>query len=117
MPEEINEEESDWFKKAHPEAKDEFPEILIPREGKVYVLTFKEEEPRNVKDNYGTTAVIEVEYNGKLRSLFLGHTYLAQQILAIQKEHDDSLLDVKISLKRLKKEKQYIEYEVRDVTR
>lgn len=110
-------EETDWFAVAHPGAKAEFPEMLTPKVGKVYILAFKENKPRNVPDNFGKTAVIEVECNGEMRSLFLGHTFLAQQIRAIQMKHNGSLSNVKISVKRLKKRKQYIEYEVRDVTR
>ena len=115
MSEDENIEDLDWFEQAHPGAKAEFPEILIPEAGKVYVLTFKEKEPRVVPDRFRKTAVIEVECNGKRRSLFLGHTYLAQKIYALQREHNDSLLNVKVSMKRLKKEKPYIEYEIREV--
>jgi len=109
-----NDESLDWFKITQPGAKAEFPEILNPKVCKTYILTFKEKVPRVVPDKFDKTAVIEVEYNGELRSLFLGHRYLAQKIYALQKRCG-SLLDVKISLHRLKKTKDYIEYQIREI--
>jgi hypothetical protein len=107
-------ESKDWFHITQPGAKADFPEILNPKVCKVYHLTFKEKKPRIVPDKFGKTAVIEVEYNGELRSLFLGHRYLAQKIYAIQKRRG-SLMDIRISLHRLKKIKDYIEYDVRKI--
>ena len=87
---EKNDSESDdlaWFNEIHPDAKTEFPPILNPKVGVTYRITFKEPKPRVVQDKFDKTGVIEVEYKGKMRSLFLGHTYLAQQIYALQKKH------------------------------
>ena len=105
-----------WFKAIHPEAKEEFPEILNPKVCATYTLTFKEKKPRVVPDKFRKTGVIEVEYKGELRSLFLGHTFLAQKLYELQKKHG-SLLDIKITLHRLKKTKDYIEYEIRESKR
>lgn len=107
-------ESEDWFRTAHPGAKSDFPKILVPSECVVYSLTIKEDEPRIVRDKFRKTAVIEVEYEGEERSLFLGHRYLAQKIHAIQ-QRKGTLLNVKISLHRLRKTKNYIVYDVNEI--
>lgn len=104
-----------WFKDIFPDAKAEFPQKLDLQEEKTYLITFQESKPRVVPDKFGKTGVIEVEYNGESRSLFLGHTYLAQRIYALQKKHG-SIQGVKIALTRLKMTKEYIEYEVTEVS-
>jgi hypothetical protein len=103
-----------WFKQIHPDAKAEFPPQLNPKVSTIYILTFKEKKPRVVPDIFDQTGVIEVEYNGKIMSLFLGHTYLAQKIYELQKKHG-SLMGIRITLHRLKKRKDYIEYEINEV--
>jgi len=99
----------DWFKEIFPDAKAEFPPTLNLTVGQTYLITFKESKPRVVPDKFDKTGVIEIEYKGQLRSLFLGHTFLAQQIYVLQKKHG-SLMDIKVSLTRKKKTKDYIEY-------
>ena len=103
-----------WFKETHPGAKAEFPPIQNLNVGEPYLITFKEPKPRVVPDKFNKTAVIEIEYKGQLRSLFLGHTYLAQQLYALQKKHG-TLMDLKVTITRLKKTKDYIEYLVQEV--
>jgi hypothetical protein len=112
--EKLRKSDLDWFKEIKPEAKSEFPPALNPKVGVVYHLTFKESCPRVVPDKFAKTAVIEIEVDGKARSLFLGHTYLAQKIYQLQKKHD-SLMGLKISLKKLKKTKNYIEYDLEEI--
>jgi len=114
----MSKKKPDWFKELFSEVPSEFPPTLIIKKGKTYRVTFLEERPRIVIGGYGKkTAVINVNYEGKSRSLFLGsHTDLARQIWNIWKAGNDSLLNKTVELTKLEKKGRYWKYEVKLVS-
>lgn len=93
-----------WFEDLYPEVPPEFPPTLRIERGKTYKVTFKEKRPRVVIGGYSRqTAVINVEYKGKPRSLYVGsHVDLARQIYNIEKEYG-SLEGLSVEITLLKK--------------
>ena len=93
-----------WFEDLYPEVPAEFPPTLLIESGKTYKVTFKEKRPRLVVGGYGRqTAVINVEYEGEPRSLYVGsHVDLARQIRNIEKQHG-SLKGLTVEIKQLEK--------------
>jgi len=93
-----------WFKDLYPKVPPEFPPVLRIQQGRTYVVTFKEEIPRLVFGGYGRkTAVINVDYEGKPRSLYVGsHVDLARQIRNIEMKKR-SLVGVTVGIRQLEK--------------
>lgn len=111
----MEKEKPDWFKELHSEVPAEFPPTLrIQQTGKPYRVAFKEKRPRVVRGGYGKkTAVINVLYNGELRSLYVGSNVdLARQIWNIWKEKNHSLIGWEVDITKVKKEGRNWRYKV-----
>lgn len=104
----------DWFKELYSEVPSEFPPTLRIQTGKTYKLTFEEERPRIVTGGYNKkTAVINVLYNGELRSLYVGSNVdLARQVWNIWKEVNQSLKGWTVEISKVKKEGRNWRYKV-----
>lgn len=94
-----------WFEDLYPEVPPEFPPTLPLKRGKTYRVTFREKRPRLVIGGYDRqTAVINVEYEGEPRSLYVGsHVDLARQVRNMEKERG-SLKDLTVEITLLKKQ-------------
>jgi len=98
-------EKEDWFQKLYPHVPKEFPPELRLETGKTYTIIFKEGSPRLVIGGFRRpTAVINVEYQGKPRSLYVGSNVdLARQIRKIE-EDKGSLLNLVMEITKIKKQ-------------
>lgn len=108
-------EKPDWFKELYSEVPSEFPPTLrIQQIGKPYRVTFKEKRPRIVTGGYyKKTAVINVRYNGELRSLYVGSNVdLARQIWNVWRETNHSLIGCEVDITKVKKEGRNWRYKV-----
>lgn len=76
-----------WFKDLYPKVPEEFPAPLEIQVDKTYRVKFLQDEPTKVRGAYGRlTAVINIDYQGKEYSLYVGsHVDLARQIYKLQK--------------------------------
>ena len=113
----MQKEKPDWFKELYSEVPSEFPPTLVPQKGKTIRVTFKEKRPRIVTGGYRKkTAVINVLYEEKPRSLFLGSNVdLARQIWNIWKKHNKSLMNRAVNITKVKKEGRNWRYNVEEV--
>ena len=91
-----------WYEKAFPSRPAEMPPTLELKVCKEYIVTFKERTPRIVRGGYRRiTPVINIECEGKPRSLYLSHVDLARRILLIErglKREKRNLLNVSVKI-------------------
>lgn len=102
----MKEKKPDWFKELYSEVPSEFPQTLRIQARKTYRVTFKEERPRIVWGGYDKkTAVINVDYEGEPRSLYVGSNVdLARQTWNLWKRKNRSLRGLTVDITKVKKE-------------
>lgn len=93
-----------WFGELYPDIPPDFPPTLQIRIGVTYRVTFLENAPRLVTGGHRRrTAVINVEYKDKPRSLYVGSNVdLARQVRKIELEHE-TLEGLTVDITKIKK--------------
>ena len=111
----MQKDKKDWFKELYSEVPSEFPPDLIIKTGTIYKVIFKEKRPRIVTGGFRKkTAVINVLYNNKLRSLYVGSNVdLARQVWNLWRERNENLKGCAVTISKLEKKGRNWMYEVK----